>query len=255
MAIPLRGAVYVAALPFLCGLPSGVLHAKTIFYGPTPYLSSADSLFDLSGLGATFWLEDFEDRELNTPGVSGVYSTKFGFATVDSVDADDGQIDGSGSYAGSGRGAPGYCTNAEPPSCLDYATFEFSADALGGLPTAVGVVWTDGFPFDFFGPTTFIFTAFDPVGGIITSKSFQGLGGDPWTTPDGDTSEDRFIGVRHDAGIASVSLEQYGRPSSSFEFDHLQYGFQTPEPSSIALFAAAVPALAIVLHRRLRKRL
>src|SRR5690242_6738717 len=44
--------------------------ALATFLGPTPYLSRADSPFDLSGLGTTFFLEDFEDHALNTPGVS-----------------------------------------------------------------------------------------------------------------------------------------------------------------------------------------
>ena len=45
------------------------LPAATMFLGPTPYLSQADSPFDLSELGTTFFLEDFEDGELNTPGI------------------------------------------------------------------------------------------------------------------------------------------------------------------------------------------
>ena len=50
--------------------------AETIFFGPTPYLSAADSPFDLSGLGTTFFLEDFEDGELNTPGAASVEKPK-----------------------------------------------------------------------------------------------------------------------------------------------------------------------------------
>jgi len=38
--------------------------AQVTFLGPTPYLSSADSPFDLSGLGTAYFLEDFEDGQL-----------------------------------------------------------------------------------------------------------------------------------------------------------------------------------------------
>ena len=43
--------------------------AEVIVIGPRPYLSAADSPFDMSGLGTTFFLEDFEDGELNTLGI------------------------------------------------------------------------------------------------------------------------------------------------------------------------------------------
>src|SRR5687768_15287026 len=51
------------------GLCSDVT-AETVFLGPITYRSAADSPFDLSGLGETFFLEDFEDGEMNTPGIS-----------------------------------------------------------------------------------------------------------------------------------------------------------------------------------------
>ena len=72
-------------------------HAALI--GPTPYLESSDSPFDGVSFGAYFHLEDFEDHLLNVPGVTassgGVTSIVFGPAIHDSVDADDGFIDGS----------------------------------------------------------------------------------------------------------------------------------------------------------------
>ncbi len=119
----------------------------TQYLGPIPYLSQADSPFDLSGLGTTFFLEDFEDGVLNTPGVTA--SSDAGELIVngpdlsafsDSVDGDDGAIDGSGSQ---GRAlAP---VNQVGSSALGV-TFTFDANELGGLPTEAGVVWTDGTP-------------------------------------------------------------------------------------------------------------
>lgn len=50
---------------------SSVSHAAFTFL---PYLSAADSPFILSGLGTTFFLEDFED-ELQQPGLEGSFVT------------------------------------------------------------------------------------------------------------------------------------------------------------------------------------
>ena len=65
-----------------------------------PYLSRADSPLDLSGLGTTSYLEDFEDHALNVPGVTanhgGPASITFGPGLHDSVDADDGDDRRSG---------------------------------------------------------------------------------------------------------------------------------------------------------------
>lgn len=227
---------------------SATTAAKTVFYGPTPYLSQADSPFDLSGLGMTFWLEDFEDGTLNTPGVSGDLSiSPVGLPFTDSVDADDGLIDGDGS-GGAARGGGGGCTNAEPPYCWEYAKFDFSESLPSGFPRAVGFVWTDGVPYGPFGwPGRFEVNAYDADGVLIVSQAFEALGNPPQTTPNRDTPEDVFFGVRHDAGISRLELEQSGVPSSSFEFDHLQYGYQVPEPSAWTL--AVVAGIAIALWK------
>src|SRR5213080_4377331 len=73
-----------------------------------------------------------------------------------SVDADDGVIDGSGLAGDDWFFSPG----------SDGVTWTFDATVLGGLPTCVGVVWTDGA-----GPTTF--EAFDANGvslGTVTAN-------------------------------------------------------------------------------------
>ncbi len=69
--------------------------------GPSPYLCdtgcASDSLFN--GLSFDyFYVEDFKDGMLNTPGVfqDGTGAPTAPGALTDSVDADDGVIDGSG---------------------------------------------------------------------------------------------------------------------------------------------------------------
>src|SRR5258705_12020261 len=104
------------------------------FIGPTPYLSKNDSPFLTSINAGTTFLETFESGALTTPGVTISGGSVIGpGGLTDSVDADDGAIDGSGTNGHSvfGAGTPGI-------------TFTFDATVLGHLPTQVGIVWTDG---------------------------------------------------------------------------------------------------------------
>jgi hypothetical protein len=117
--------------------------AAAIFWGLTPYLSLGDIPVGFYAGGLPAGLEDFEDGDLDfgilasagaviPPGFPGL---------IDSVDGDDGVIDGSGLAGHSwffGTGSTG-------------VTFTFT----GPLPTAAGIVWTDGAgatTFEAFGP-------------------------------------------------------------------------------------------------------
>lgn len=217
--------------------------ADTTLLGPSPYLSFADSPWN--GLSfSQFYLEDFEDHLLDTPGVSadagGVTSVVFGPSIHDSVDADDGAIDGSGlqgdSYFSS-SGATG-------------VTFSFDAGVLGGLPTHAGIVWTDG-------AGTVTFQAFGPGG---TSLGTIGPISDPGVFPNnsfnGETAEDRFFGVINPGGVSAIHISN---SSGGIEADHLQYGLASatlppndvPEPGSLALaVGVSLSGLAVLRRRR-----
>jgi hypothetical protein len=197
------------------------------FLGPSPYLSTADSPFDLSGLGSTFFLEDFEDSNI----APGVIQLPDGFELGllgSSVDADDGLIDGSGqqghSFSVNGGVDGGSFSTV-------FIEFEFDANVLGFLPTAVGYVLTDGG-----GPLSAV-TAFDAMGGFDTFNTEQ-LVLSPSTT-----SDDRFIGVENPTGISRIVISKTDHFFDSLPFgpfpvvDHLQYGLGIPEPSTNALFA------------------
>ena len=127
--------------------------------GPLPYLSAADSPFVGNPTLVTV-LEDFEDGLLNVPGIvndpipdvhlpplpvdgRGIINGP-GLQT-DSVDGDDGAIDGSGTGGHSLR------STALSDLVLDgndYVTlaFHFEPKSNGQYPTAFGFVWTDGQP-------------------------------------------------------------------------------------------------------------
>lgn len=209
--------------------------ARADFFGPSPYLQFGDRPAEFQGPGFVYYhLEDFEDGAPNTPGVSATagWTVLAPGGFTDSVDGDDGAIDGQGT---AGRSFYSGNTNAS-------LTITFDASALGGnLPTHVGIVWTDvGGTTGQVGVGDVTFTASGPGGVLPGSASGLGLGDGAAT---GATAEDRFFGVFDPGGIASITI-QMGN-SVDWEVDHLQYGFRpVPEPGALAL--AVLGGLAIL---------
>ncbi len=202
------------------------------FLGPRPYLSAQDSLFDLSGVGFDFALEDFESGAIQAPGLSVNFSSIGGPGGLsDSVDADTGVIDGSG-------------TNARAALVLaNPLVLDWNAGVLGGLPTQVGLVITDMAP----GNIPFTVTAFDenlqPIG---SAKTYFIIGDGVFN---GTTAEDRFIGVESAIGIRRLTV---ARPSGGMEVDHIQYNLPSPiadpfGPAQPYLSSDDSPLMPIVL--------
>ncbi len=181
-------------------LPDGMLE-------PIPYLSRADSPFKGVVFPAYSHFEDFEDHLLNTPGVtssSNTMSSSFGPTLIDSIDGDDGTIDGKCAKV------DGTCDALFGGGTI---TLTFDAAALGALPTHVGLAWTDGNP-----GCDAVFEAYDAADVLIGTKTATMIG-------DGDnlggTAEDRFFGVVHTAGVKKVVIKS---SSGGVEADHLTYG-------------------------------
>jgi hypothetical protein len=190
-------AFLVGALAFV--LSDAALAATLV--GPSPYLSQADSPFVANG---TFPFENFEDATLNTPGVTPSAGSPYAPSGItDSVDADDGTVDNSGTGGHSffsGNGAAGI-------------RFDFDDGVLGALPTAAGIVWTDGEGF-------YSFEAFDALGASLgTLGPFSAAG-----AVSGETDEDRFFGVYDAGGISAIFISN---TAGGIEVDHLQYGAAT----------------------------
>lgn len=202
--------VYIAKLVVNDGMVNSnpdTVTIKTTLLGPLggsglsgEYASFEDSPF--KGLPFSyFYLEDFEDGLLNTPGVTASAGQVLRPSWItDSVDADDGVVDGSGA-----RGSDWFYS----ASGASTIKFSFDAGRLGGFPTHAGIVYTDGV-----GLVTF--EAFGPDG---TSLGIIG----PVNLDDGAytamTRDDRFFGVINPGGISAIQIETIG-----FEVDHLQYG-------------------------------
>jgi PEP-CTERM motif len=235
-----KRSVALALGAFISGvsvLPSA--HAGLL--GPTAYLSFADSPF-AGGSFSFFYLETFEDHLLNAPGVSasagGTTGIVYGASIHDSVDVDDGVIDGSGlagdSYF-SWNGAAGI-------------SFIFDAVALGGaLPDSVGIVWTDG-------SGTTLFQAFDAANNLLGTYGPGAVADGTYT---GTTGEDRFFGI---TGVGGISRIFISNTEHAIEVDHLQYGLSTtassppnsvpdpatvPEPTTLALLAVGAAGLGV----------
>jgi hypothetical protein len=233
----LRQSVRTLAACAALAIPAAA--SAQAFTGPTPYLAFAGSPFSgISFAGGYFHLENFEDGALNTPGASllGPGSvTAAGGPFTDSVDEDDGAVDGTGHL---GRSLLNSLTTS--------FEFQFDAVALGALPTHAGVVWTDvGAALNFgIDPVSLIvFGPGLPVGGVSFGP-FQL--GDGTAIGIGATAEDRFFGVNHDGGISSIRIVM--TTSADWEVDHLQYGnvgaALIPEPATVALTAGGLLLLA-----------
>ncbi|HEV8427371.1 MAG TPA: RHS repeat-associated core domain-containing protein [Pyrinomonadaceae bacterium] len=193
------------------------------YYELTNYLSVNNSPF--RNLNNTYFhLENFEDHLFNTPGVTtsagGVTSVVFGPSAHDSVDADDGAIDGT-SLAGDGY----FSANAAAG-----IKFTFNAAVLGSLPTHAGLVWTDG-------AGTVSFEAFDSQG---VSMGVRG----PFNLPDGSnfgtTAEDTFFGVYNRGGISAIRILN---TVGGIEIDHLQYGFEHSDNNAPSVSAGEDQAI------------
>ncbi len=159
-----------------------------------------------------------------------------------SVDADDGVIDGSGADGASGTAIPVFFTSTTEFSAFEI---EFDANELGFLPTAVGLVLTDG------AGSMSGLTVYDAIGNVATYDTNDVLL-DPLTT-----SDDRFIGIINPNGISRLRMSRtIITASGDFNtprVDHLQYGLLVPEPATmLSLSIAGVlfgVRLAIVRQR------
>ncbi|MCE4553644.1 PEP-CTERM sorting domain-containing protein [Roseateles cellulosilyticus] len=223
--LPSLGLLTAAALA--ASLPA---HAATpVFFTPAmPYLSSADIPAGFYVGGAPTLLDTLEDGALDASltGTNGVL-LDVGFAGArDSVDADDGVIDGTCAPQTAGRCVSWF--NGNGPQGV---TFTFVGS--GPLPTAFGLVWTDGG-----GHITF--SAMGAGGQSLGSVTRSGFAD---ASIDGTTGEDRFFGVQFAGGVRSITITNDG---GGIEIDHLQYGQMAPvpEPGTWALMAAGFAGLA-----------
>jgi hypothetical protein len=217
-ALGTNGQVTLAR-PVLQGIATGsqpsewVGHVGGARLGPSWYRACWNSPWNRPQAGNTdpcppfngFYLENFEDGQLNTLGVSAsAGNVQRPGSGTDSVDLDDGSDDHNGNGGHSFFSANG----------PEGITFSFNQNDLGALPTRVGIVWTDGD-----GKTSV--EAFDDQGGSL------GVIG-PLAIADGShqgsDADDRFFGFTHQGGISALKV---WNTVGGIEVDHLQYEVNT----------------------------
>lgn len=213
------------AVMLLLAAPFAETTSAATFFGPSPYLSSADIPIGFYIGGAPLALEDFEDGSLDF-GISvsgGGTSPPILPTRTDSVDADDGVIDGSGSN--------GTSWFIDDQGGFAELTFTFS----GSLPTAAGVVWTDGaefhdISFEAFGPGM---TSLGAIGPFNFADAFN----------TGQTEEDRFFGAHDLGGILAIRIRN-ANFVGGIEVDHVQFGHAVvPVPAALWLFGSSLAGL------------
>ena len=178
------------------------LAATPQLIGPLPCFRASDSPFQHVAFDY-FILRDMESGPLDTTTVSVSGGSVYGpGGLTDSVDGDDGIVDGHGTNGHS------FFSGSGPTGIL----FRFKRSVLGRWPTHAGIVWTDG-------NNAIVFEAFDTTGASVGSISGSHADGDNY----GGSSEDRFYGVIHGGGIHSILIRS-GIPSAGggIEVDHLQ---------------------------------
>ena len=186
------------------------LDGHGIFFGPTTYASQADTPdgFTSECGQCESFLEDLEDNDIDfglqiTPGMIAAPGDGLQ-AQIDSVDSDDGALDGTGQ---SGLGGHSFFSSA------NQITVEFPSNVK-----SAGLVWTDGDT----SLTGVVFEAFDTNGDSIGSVEAGDLADD---RNDGTTAEDRFFGVRIADGesseIGSLVITNIG--GNGIEIDHIQF--------------------------------
>ncbi len=207
-----------AAIVLLC-MCSVHVEAVTTF-GPTPYLSAADTPAGIFAAGQIVHLQDFEAADgpwevgftinkghrIGPNFISGV-----GVPVTDSVDADDSTIDGDGS-----TGASWYTPTKDLTITFDEPV------------AAAGVVWTDGdrlltnVKVEFIGLENSVIVTTN--GGDIADNVFTGT-----------TAEDRFFGALSGASEMITAIRVSIDQGSGIEIDHVQFAQVVPEPSSLWL--------------------
>lgn len=221
-------------------------HAAFTSLGPTPYLSAADSPFAEFLGSENFYLEDFEDGMLNTPGISQTLDTathgviNSPGTTTNSVDLDDGVQDGSGASGYSLQSVFFAFRPTDPPISTSFLRFAFDPTQLPQLPNTFGFVWTGGTS-----DSRVVIEAFNDESLSLATAEFLHLG-----VGNTGVADDRFLGLRIDGGISFIEIRAiYTGEARPVEIDHVQYGMIVPEPS---LHLMLMCAISFGFSRRVR---
>ena len=208
--------------------------ATTTTFGPSAYLQTGDTPSGFFCAECVGWIEDFElgtvDPFLTIDNGSILDPNSFSGlmnSVTDSVDGDDGSVDGQGNG--------GYSYFADSNSI----SISFARNVKNA-----GLVFTDGDRVS----TNIRLEAFDMGGNVLATIDGGDLADDFFT---GETAEDRFMGFQNkDGNIASITLTMTGGSGIEIDHVHWQEACVIPEPSAGMLVVFGVLGLIGLRKRR-----
>jgi hypothetical protein len=212
----------------------GLSNAETTTFGPSAYLQTGDTPSGFFCAECVGWIEDFElgtvdpfltidnGAILDPNSFSGLMNS-----VTDSVDGDDGSVDGQGN--------DGFSYFADSNSIsISFARTVKNA----------GLVFTDGDRIS----TNIRLEAFDMGGNSLAAIDAGDLADDFFT---GETAEDTFLGFQNtDGNIASITLTMTGGSGIEIDHVHWQEACAIPEPATGALALFAILGVAGLRKRR-----
>lgn len=230
----------VLLLPALALFSPACLQAATLF-GPTTYQGRFDSPFYAGIQAGTIAVEDFEARQITTPGL---HFTKGGIARYPGgVDEDDGRVDGQNVGA---VWSNLFAIAGTSPPILQEITFD--PNSSGNYPSYAGFSFLGFVRESVIGEAFFLYKFFDSTGSSLTDDWIRhDVPRAPDNTHDSSTLGGRFVGAFNESGISSIHIR------FASIIDHVQFGWSVPEPSAGAL-GLAVLAAAVLQRRRMRAR-
>ena len=224
--------LFATCVLWLCMSPVAV-NAAAMPFGPTPYLEFGDT--PAGFFAGPFHLEDFEDNSLDpfltiVPGDILPPNSTSGSAIVstDSVDGDDGSVDGDGT--------DGRSFFAEGSNMI---TVTFDSSVI-----SAGLVFTDGDDQS----TNVALEAFNGAMslGVINAGDLADDFYNGTTGFDTQDDEDNFLGFRDLNGITSLKISI--NAGIGIEIDHVHW--QVPEPASLGTSIIGVLGLVGLRRRR-----
>lgn len=197
-----------------------------------PYQRRVNSPFFTGIPSGDILVEDFEDQQLNTPGVR----MRHGLPDEDQgVDEDDGVFDGmSRNWVWSNDNI----TFSEAGHVWAHE-INFDRDAERDYPRYVGLAMLSFSTFPVGFSDGYRLMAFDADGNAL--DLFVEAIHLPPSTPYFSTAGTQFIGFHSDDGISRILF-------SGRILDHLQYGWAVPEPDAAIL--TGLPAFLLLARRR-----
>jgi len=213
---------------------AGTVQAASTFHfnANQTYLGIASGPFNAMAGSGNLSVENFEDGLVNTVGMSINRGTVRGATnSTDSVDRDDGNVDGLG------RAGRSFTSGSHKSISISFA------NQGGNMPQMAGLVWTDGRQ-----NSVVVMKAWDRNGNYLGFLRTR-LGD---LSRLGQTADDRFLGVTSEDGISRIELRSnFG----GFEVDHVQFAYgmvAVPVPPALMMGVAGLLG-AVIWRRRFMK--